>query len=496
MFVQLNYGQATVNQSNGIVNTTINNPTGIQADEAFRFRSGNVRQLDAGSSFTFNNSRWFSLGRVNTGSQSVYGLRFQLPNKSAIFGYQDINDVNPKIQWVGTGSSLGDLEFRVADSFTSTNSSLVATMNNEGKTQFGRVRNVANPLQPPLAKVEIDNSNNPNDSRAYGLRINSDNAATNTVTAWGMFVTTQSASSINRGASFTTKGGTSSIGLDLTTDGNTNSTGIKSQVNTGTSDRIGILGRTLGSGTFTAAIHGELSFPATNSFAGYFDGDVFTTGSYLPSDEKLKENVSEELTALEKIKSLRPVTYNYRKITELNLSEKKQHGFIAQELTEVYPELTLDITKPVFNKEGERISYFSFKAVNYEGLIPILTSAIKELNGELLQLKEELALLKRGGSSEDVSSNSTLENVRGNTLEQNVPNPFSNQTTIKYELQSLNRNTGLMIFDMTGKIIRELPIRSKSGEITINASQIGKGMFIYAIVENGQELISKRMIIK
>ena len=69
------------NQSDGFVQSSIFSPIPQQfgGTEIFRFSKGLVTQLDNGSAFDFTNSRWFSFGRLSTGSQTVYGLRFQLP---------------------------------------------------------------------------------------------------------------------------------------------------------------------------------------------------------------------------------------------------------------------------------------------------------------------------------------------------------------------------------------------------------------------------------
>lgn len=50
---------------------------------------------------------------------------------------------------------------------------------------------------------------------------------------------------------------------------------------------------------------------ANTVYAGYFDGDVYTTGSYLPSDKKLKENIVATGNVLNKLKLLQPVDYTY-----------------------------------------------------------------------------------------------------------------------------------------------------------------------------------------
>lgn len=491
----LMFGQATTNQSVGTVNSSITNPTGAQTNEIFRFRAGNVRQLDAGSNFTFNNSRWFALGRVPTGSQSVYGLRFQLPNKSLTIGYQNINNSNdkPRIQWIGNGENINDLEFRVANSFTSTNSTLVATMTNEANTYFGARRNTSGFFNPELAKVEIENKG------SAGLRIYSAPFVQAETFSKGLDIIQTAGSTTNFGATITTEKSTNATGISLSTSGSVESIGIRSYARGGSNMRVGVLGTTYGgnvSGNFVASIYGDLSFGNANSYAGFFDGNVFTTGSYLPSDRKLKENVTEEKNVLERLELLRPITYDYKKMTEINLSTEKQHGFISQEFAEVFPELTKDITKPVFDDEGNKTSDFSFKSINYTGMVSVLTAAVKELNDEVKLLKEELAELRGEKASKETNNEPSLENSTKTELEQNIPNPFTDRTTIRYQLQEGANDASVMVFDMNGRIVKEFKLSNKSGEITINASQIGKGMFIYSLVQNGQELISKRMIIK
>lgn len=125
-------GYAQNNQSFNVVNPTITPVSPPLTGEIFRFQPGLVTQLQSGSNFDFGN-QWFSIGELSTGSQMVYGLRFQLPNKALTFGYQDTNDPSPRVQWIGNSGNQGDLEFRFADSFTSTTSNLVASMTNEGQ---------------------------------------------------------------------------------------------------------------------------------------------------------------------------------------------------------------------------------------------------------------------------------------------------------------------------------------------------------------------------
>ena len=53
-----------------------------------------------------------------------------------------------------------------------------------------------------------------------------------------------------------------------------------------------------------------------------------------------------------------------------------------------------------------------------------------------------------------------------------------------------------MVFDLTGKSIKTYPLNKNQSELFIKASDIGSGLFIYSLVQNGQELLSKKMVVK
>jgi len=448
-------------------------------NEIFRFQPGNVTQEDFGTGFGFTSeNRWFSLGRVETGANTAYGLRFQAGAKAVTFGYQDVNSLNPRIQWIGTGASLGNLEFRVANSFMSTSSTLVATMTSEGNTVFG------NPsLIGSNAKVSIENN------MQIGLRIQSTN--NNQGFGIGFSVDQSSASNENWSGAINTTSAIRNYGLYMKTGIGEQSIGIQSfAFDSQTS--IGLRGTTFGQDPFEASIYGETPNNNGSQWAGYFDGDVQVIGGFSnPSDKKLKENVEIENNILEKLSQLTPVNYDFKNVKELNLPSGLQHGFIAQELEAVFPELIKESQKPVFDKEGKVLSQFNYKSVNYIGLISLLTGGINELNEEVKALKQELADLTAAKSS-----NGSLINSTKAVLEQNVPNPFSDRTVIRYELPTGSGAASLMVFDLTGKIIKEIALTREKDEVTITASQIGKGLFIYSLVQSGQELISKKMVIK
>ena len=287
----------------------------------------------------------------------------------------------------------------------------------------------------------------------------------------------------------------SNVGLTSNASFGRRAIGVEGNALSASDEQNGVRGIVSGDGSFGAGVFGQAPVNF-NQFAGFFDGDVVITGSFPnPSDRKLKTDIKLETNALDRIKLLKPVTYNYNNIKEINLANGLQHGFIAQDVAEVFPELTRDITKPIFDKDDNLLSKFTFKSLNYTGLISVLTAGIQELNTKIETLEKALAE-KDTKSSERKVLSSPLENTKGMFMEQNIPNPFADQTTIKYQLPSGTNTAEIMVFDLNGRLIKSFAINKNQSEVTIKASNIGSGIFIYSLVQNGQELITKKMIVK
>jgi len=228
---------------------------------------------------------------------------------------------------------------------------------------------------------------------------------------------------------------------------------------------------------------------------------IFLTSDYLtlfkPAhlNKFYPNNIENEANVLERLSLLRPVTYTHNDVEGISLPTGNQHGFIAQEMAEVFPELTRDIKQPILDDEGKVDSYLDFKAVNYVGLISVLTAGIQELNTELIDIREELAEYKANDKIRQSLVQDDRE-VSDYSMEQNIPNPFNDRSIIRYQLAPEVNQASITIFDLNGGFVKDYPINENKGEITILASEIGKGMFIYSLTRNGQEIMSKRMIVR
>lgn len=307
----------------------------------------------------------------------------------------------------------------------------------------------------------------------------------------------------------------------------------------------GVIGRNLGSyyqssNHFGTGILGIASLShgipyIEGYYAGYFVGNVKVTGTIdgtlvTSSDGRLKENVQPLVDenvrgegALAKLGLLTPVSYNYKdtttakpkndqraKIDKKNLTEedeefwdesfdeedveetnqvmeKRHFGFIAQELQEVYPDL-------VYQKDD------GYLAVNYTELIPILVQSIKELNEKVEMLsnnktKQSMAA-KSGGNFAETANVEALDFSDMATMNQNVPNPFSEKTDIAIYLPETVQTATLYIYDLSGKQLEQHPIKGRGNTVmTIHADRMDAGMYVYSLIADKKVVTTKKMIV-
>ncbi len=130
-----------------------------------------------------------------------------------------------------------------------------------------------------------------------------------------------------------------------------------------------------------------------HSYELYVSGDAYSTGGWQPSDEVYKKNIQvlDGIEVLTKLKKIDGKEYEYKSKSELesffrndvldyvpHFSPGKHYGLIAQELEIEFPELVrLD-------------SITMTKAINYDGMLPILLAAIKAQQQQIALMQEQI----------------------------------------------------------------------------------------------------------
>jgi hypothetical protein len=114
----------------------------------------------------------------------------------------------------------------------------------------------------------------------------------------------------------------------------------------------------------------------TSAGIGRFDNDVV---AYYSSDEKLKENIKDIQSPLERLSKIRGVTFDWNDKQEAY--EGSDIGVIAQEVARQFPELTTT------RSDG-------YMAVKYEKLTAVLIAAVNELADEVRGNRELIKVME------------------------------------------------------------------------------------------------------
>jgi hypothetical protein len=108
------------------------------------------------------------------------------------------------------------------------------------------------------------------------------------------------------------------------------------------------------------------------------NGDIIANSIAGSSDIRFKKNIKTVENALDKVKALRGVYFNWKQeaFPDKNFGAQDELGFIAQEVEQVVPEIV--------SKENTKDEYRSIK---YDKLVALLVEAIKEQQKQIDSLK-------------------------------------------------------------------------------------------------------------
>ncbi|MFT3908975.1 MAG: tail fiber domain-containing protein [Ferruginibacter sp.] len=211
------------------------------------------------------------------------------------------------------------------------------------------------------------------------------------------------------------------------------------------------------------------------------DGVAEAHAFFSTSDGRLKANVKDLVNAVDQIKQLRGVSYVWSKeaIEKRNFDAMPQLGFIAQEVEKIVPEAVIK------NADG-------YYAMNYSAIIPLLNEGIKEqqiqiekLQSEINELKNKLNQLVPGANKIKVSTFDI------------IPNPITGTSVISYKLDENNMAAALVIYDLQGKLLKQINISKnvKEGSVQVSKNELAPGMYVIALVSGNTEIQSKKVIV-
>ena len=126
------------------------------------------------------------------------------------------------------------------------------------------------------------------------------------------------------------------------------------------------------------------------SVTGAGNGSMYGSLTQNSSDERLKENIQNIPNALDKIKSINGVTFNWKKDGVFDTTKTTDVGVIAQQIQSVLPDAVTLAPFDTNHNTGESLSGQNYLTVYYEKIIPLLIEGIKEQQAQIEELKAQI----------------------------------------------------------------------------------------------------------
>ena len=254
------------------------------------------------------------------------------------------------------------------------------------------------------------------------------------------------------------------------------------------------------------------------------------------SDARIKTKVKENVPGLEFINLLKPVTYHFDvdKQNELMgvISNEKVEGmydiekiaftgFLAQDVEAAAKKINYDFSG--LDKSGEVLG------LRYAEFVVPLVKAVQELDAndekkdvldeaqndamQSLQMQNvnlenriaqlEKLITKQGivlrdeTTEEAYKQSAIIENETGvATLSQNVPNPFTGNTSIAYYVPETAQQAHIKIANANGTSLFMADVRLGKGVLDVDASQLSAGTYSYTLIVDGKVIDTKLMVIQ
>lgn len=295
----------------------------------------------------------------------------------------------------------------------------------------------------------------------------------------------------------------------------------------GSSYSVGVLGSTTGSGSLLNVSNGV--------YAGYFIGNVRVTGTIygtlLTPSSTSSSNAN--LLSTNSVNNRMSVTDKFQQVDLLQMTRINQDGSLAanksvskvhkqinsvDKTTQAEDELTEEESEIAEEPIQTKLSDISYSlaadqlkevypelvyedsegnySINYIEMVPLLVQSIKELSAEIAILKGESSKSTKKAKSATTGIEDTNDDVDIVRMDQNKPNPFSGSTMISLNIPKRTKEANIYVYDMSGKQVQSIAVPERGQtNITVYASSLRPGMFIYNLIVDGKVRASRKMIV-
>ena len=278
-------------------------------------------------------------------------------------------------------------------------------------------------------------------------------------------------------------------------------------------ETYGVMGRAVANGNSDHVVgvygYGAGATDPQNDWAGWFDGnvniegDIYLYTTYFASDASLKTDVQDLDPSTEMVEALQVHSYQFtdEAVSNLGMPEGAQVGLIAQEVEQVLPGLVKDHNVPAKYDTTGTVTQeaYSYKAVNYVGVIPYLISAMQKLSADNQELRELVNACCASPNDDGTRSTTNGATDEGSItpaqerLLRIAPNPFTDRTTLYYTLERAGR-AQLLANSSDGRdlfVLSEAQREAGDYQHVWSTEDLAPGMYHITLLLDGEPVVKR-----
>ena len=246
-----------------------------------------------------------------------------------------------------------------------------------------------------------------------------------------------------------------------------------------------------------------------NSNAGVsMNGGDNSWSSISDSTKKEKKLLVNGEDILNKISKFKLYTWNYK---GQDATKFRHYGPMAQDFHNAFGKDgigTIGNDTLINQQDFLGVSFIAIQALEKRTeIIKAQQQKIDSLNDKLNSLEDKINRIEKAMSQCCNSFSSNMQSINSEqltvnserspaSLAQNIPNPFSQSTSIGYYLPAQINSAQINFYNQTGVLLKSIQLNNKGkGNININMNEFSSGVYQYSLLVDGKIIDTKKMIL-
>ncbi len=249
-------------------------------------------------------------------------------------------------------------------------------------------------------------------------------------------------------------------------------------------------------------------YTGTSASGVLMNGGDNSWSSISDSTKKEKKLLVNGEDVLNKIAKFKLYTWNYK---GQDSKKFRHYGPMAQDFHNAFGKDaigTIGNDTLINQQDFLGVSFIAIQALEKRTeVIQSQQNEIDSLNTKLNDLENKLNRIENAMSqccksfSTNMQSTGNQSGILNNdfssaSLQQNIPNPYNQSTTIPYTLPKTFSSARIIITSISGKTIQQVPLsHTQAGSINIQSGSWTAGVYNYSLVIDGKLIDTKKMVI-